>query len=340
MRFRIRFASQIVGVFLLVAIGLFVFILISMGANQRWFARNYYYYSTFASARGLSVGMPIEFKGFQIGKITDIELTEDNDVRATFYIEDRYVDNVHEDSILQLVTNPLGLGGGLLFHQGREETEPIPEFSYIPSWNTKEARYLVEQNQVVVPRNQDPVNDILAQLEPILENTNRVLISLDTAMVQIAGTLSGESAGPMADILREADKAIAQLDTVIANVDTITANLAVASEEMRDPTGLATRLIDPKGSIETFLDDENEIYDQIDDILDGLNESVAQLEELSRFANDSTPQLAGLLEEGRRTLDTGQDVLEGLSNNPLLRGGITRELEQPDSFESYRDDEF
>jgi phospholipid/cholesterol/gamma-HCH transport system substrate-binding protein len=123
-------------------------------------------------------------------------------------------------------------------------------------------------------------------------------------------------------------------------VDTITANLAVASEEMRDPTGLATRLIDPKGSIETFLDDENEIYDQIDDILEGLNESVAQLEELSRFANDSTPQLAGLLEEGRRTLDTGQDVLEGLSNNPLLRGGITRELEQPDSFESYRDDEF
>jgi phospholipid/cholesterol/gamma-HCH transport system substrate-binding protein len=340
MRFRIRFASQIVGVFLLVAIGLFVFILISMGANQRWFARNFYYYSTFSSARGLSVGMPIEFKGFQIGKITDIELTEDNEVRTTFYIEDRYIDKVHENSILQLVTNPLGLGGGLLFHQGREETEPIPEFSYIPSWNTKEARFLVEQNRVIVPRNQDPVNDILTQLQPILENVNRVLVSLDTAMVQIAGTLSGESQGPMADILREADEAIAQLDTVIANVDTITANLAVASEEMRDPTGLATRLIDPQGSIETFLDDDNEIYDRIDEILEGLNESVAQLEELSRFANDSTPQLAGLLEEGRRTLDTGQDVLEGLANNPLLRGGITRELEQPDTFDSYRDDAF
>lgn len=340
MRFRIRFASQVVGVFLLVAIGLFVFILISMGANQRWFARNYYYYSTFSSARGLSVGMPIEFKGFEIGKITDIELTEDNEVRTTFYVEDRYIEKVHENSILQLVTNPLGLGGGLIFHQGREATDPIPEFSYIPSWNTKEARFLVDQNQVVVPRAQDPINDILTQLQPILENVNRVLISLDTAMVQISGTLAGESEGPMADILTEADNAIVQLEAVLENVDTITGNLAVASEEMRDPTGLATRLIDPQGSIETFLDDGNEIYNEVEDILAGLNESVAQLEELSRFANDSTPQLAGLLEEGRETLSTGQDVLEGLANNPLLRGGIPERVEQPDTFESYRDDRF
>ncbi|MFP4372763.1 MAG: MlaD family protein [Spirochaetaceae bacterium] len=340
MRFRIRFASQIVGAFLLIAIGLFVFILISMGANQRWFAKNYYYYSTFASARGLLVGMPIEFKGFEIGEITDIELTGDNDVRTTFYIEDRYIDKVHENSILQLVTNPLGLGGGLLFHQGRTETDPIPEYSYIPSWNTKEARYLVERNEVIVPRDQDPINEILAQLTPILENANRVLLSLDTAMVQISGTLSGDTEGPMSDILREADTALVQLEEVLTNVDTITENLAVASGEMRDPTGLATRLIDPKGSIETFLDDENAVYHEIEEILEGINDSVAQLEEISRFANDSTPQLAGLLEEGRDTLSSGQDVLEGLKNNPLLRGGIPQQVNQPDTFGSYRDDEF
>ncbi|MFP3958685.1 MAG: MlaD family protein [Spirochaetaceae bacterium] len=340
MRFRIRFASQVVGVFLLVAIGLFVFILISMGANQRWFARNYYYYTTFTSARGLSVGMPIEFKGFQIGKITDIELTEENDVRATFYIEDRYMDKVHENSIIRLVSNPLGLGGGLLFHQGREPTDPIPEYSYIPSWDTKEARYLVERNEVIAPRSQDPVNELLTQLEPILDNANRVLVSLDTAMVEIAGTLSGDSRGPMSDILREADATLAQLETVLENLDTITANLAVASEEMRDPTGLATRLVDPKGSMQTFLDDGNRIYDEVEQILSGVNESVERLEELSRFASDSTPQLAGLLEEGRRTLDSGQDVLEGLRNNPLLRGGIPTRIDQPDTFESYRDDYF
>ncbi|MFO8063142.1 MAG: MlaD family protein [Spirochaetota bacterium] len=340
MKFKIRFASQIVGIFLLVALGLFVFILISMGANQRWFAKNYYYYSTFSSANGLSVGMPVEFKGFNIGKITDIELTADNEVRATFYIEDTYIEKVNENSILRLVTNPLGLGGGLIFHQGRTAGEPIPEYSYIPSWNTKEARFLVERNEVIVPRNQDPINRILTQLDPLLENANRVLVSLDTAMLQISGTLTGESSGPVTDILAEAEASISQLETVIANVDTITANVAVASEEMRDPTGLATRLVDPKGSFETFLDDDNAIYREVEYMLEGLNESVAQLEELSRFANDSTPQLSDLLEEGRETLTTGQDVLEGLKNNPFLRGGIPQRVEQPDTFSSYRDDQF
>jgi len=63
MKFRIRFAQQVVGVFVLVAILFVAIVVVSMGANQRWFARNYTYYSVFPTAEGLSVGMSLPRRG-------------------------------------------------------------------------------------------------------------------------------------------------------------------------------------------------------------------------------------------------------------------------------------
>ena len=76
MKFKIRFADQIVGFFLLLVLVGVAAVLILVGINQRWFAKNYYFQSLFPSGDGLAVGMPISLKGFQIGKISDIRLNE------------------------------------------------------------------------------------------------------------------------------------------------------------------------------------------------------------------------------------------------------------------------
>ena len=59
MKFRIRFADQIAGFFILVAILALAATLIFIGINQRWFARNYSFRSRFESGGGLTAGMPI-----------------------------------------------------------------------------------------------------------------------------------------------------------------------------------------------------------------------------------------------------------------------------------------
>jgi phospholipid/cholesterol/gamma-HCH transport system substrate-binding protein len=74
MKLRIRFAEQVVGAFVLLAIVGVGVILVFIGINQRWFARNYYFISRFASGDGLAVGMPIMLKGFEIGRVSRIRL--------------------------------------------------------------------------------------------------------------------------------------------------------------------------------------------------------------------------------------------------------------------------
>ena len=61
---------------------------------------------------------------------------------------------------------------------------------------------------------------------------------------------------------------------------------------------------------------------------------------ITRFVNSAQPQITGILEEGRQTLDQGKDVLQAVKNNPLLRGGVAPRKEQPTTFQGFRDMDF
>ena len=364
MKLRYRFANQVVGVFVILAVALTLALIILMGANQRWFRQNYEYYARFDSATDISVGMAITFRGFTVGRVTDITLQDDNEVQMDFTIQEEYIDKLTRDSLIQVVTNPLG-GGEILLHQGRESTPPLPEGSQVPIYNSKQGLRLREENRVIVLRDADPLGQALGQLDPILANVDRVLLNVAGLTEEVEMTLRGQSTGPVAGVLTGLDDTVIELRATIARVntviddtalrvegvlgrlDTVAGNLQETSEALRDPTGLATTLLDPQGSLASLLDDDNELFLRIQNIVnslqtsvDGLNQSLERVSEFTGYLNNAQPQISSLLEEGRQTLDSGQDVLEGLRNNPLLRGGIPEPREQPTTFRSVRDEEF
>ena len=83
MKLRMRFADQIVGVFVLLALVGIAVMLVFIGINQRWFARNYHFTSSFKTADGISAGMPIMMKGFAIGKVVKVSVCGSNSSAAS-----------------------------------------------------------------------------------------------------------------------------------------------------------------------------------------------------------------------------------------------------------------
>ncbi|MEW5817494.1 MAG: MlaD family protein [Spirochaetota bacterium] len=358
MKFRIRFADQIVGIFALIAITFLAGILILMGANQRWFAKNYHFTSRFKSGSGLSIGMAITLRGFQIGKVSSIALNASNEVDIGFYIFDTYYDKVLENSILELASSPLGLGGGLLFHPGKAPAARLSEHAFVPSLDLPEGQDLVKRNLVERPAVDDIITRLLGNIEPILKNVNTTLSSIDTLVKTVNETFKGDSQGPVGDMLADLKRLTLKLNSVIddtskrtndllesitvitGNVAAITGNVEETTAAIKDPTGLVTKVLDPQGSIKKILDDDNQLFNQIENILNGVNETINQLKAFSKFVNSTSPQISGMLTEGRQALDQGKDVLEGIKNNPLIRGGIPKQKEQPATFQSYRDEVF
>ena len=338
MKFRIRFAEQVVGAFILLAILGVGAALVLLGLNQRWFARNYSFWSRFSSAEGLSAGMPLKLKGFETGKVDRIRLGSDNLVDMEFHVFDTYYQKVLPGSVLELVSSPLGLGTGLEFHPGAGPSAPLPEFSFIPSTDLEEGRRLLARE--AAPAGKDPIATLLAQVEPVLREIDATAASIHAVADTLNGGLQGRGTGPLASSLNDVAVSTKRINAILSELEKISANLAVTSAGLRDPTGLVKRLLDPKGSVATLLDDNNALYNQILKSLQDLRSTIAQLAEFTRFVNSTQPQILALLEQGRSTLDQGQDVLEAVKNNPLLRGGVPPKRPQQTTFQSYRDEDF
>ena len=333
MKFKIRFADQIVGFFILVAFLGLAGILILIGYNQRWFAKNYLFRSKFQSANGLSIGMPIKLKGFEIGTVRKISLKRDNTVDIEFHIYDNYYDKIISNSVLELATNPLGLGGGLRFHPGKEIGPPLTELSFIPSLDFDKGKQLVSENLVDLPKGEDVINSVLGKVDSTLTSLNSLIVSLDDAV-------NGRGKGPVSDILKDLTDTSTHLNDLLVNLKGISADVEATTATLGNSTGLVRRLLDPKGSMATLLDDDNVLFDQIVQVVEELNAFIKQLSEFGNFVNSTQPQITGILEKGKVALDKGNDVLEAVKNNPLLRGGIPEKKEQQTTFQSYRDEDF
>jgi len=375
MKFKIRFADQIVGIFVLVAIVAVGGVLILIGVNQRWFAKNYYFTSQFASGSGLSVGTPISFKGFDIGKISRMSLNDQNEVEVRFYIEDTYYDRVKPDSVLELTSSPIGLGTTLKFHSGKNRLPPVVEGSYIPSLDTDEGRRLVADGKVEIPKDVDVIGSVIAKLNPILDETRQAIADIRRIADTINVALNG-GGGPMGTMVTDLSRTPGRVNTAVddisvkinavldkvavisdnvnaismqtrgvigdlsTNLDVISQNLKDMTGSLKDTQGLAKRLLDPQGSIDTFLNDSNELYNQVDSALKNMNAITAQIKSFVDFINGTRPQVTTLLEKGSDTLTSAKDVLEAAKNNPLLKGGVPSRTTQGAPMSSYRDENF
>ncbi len=355
MKFRIKFANQLVGVFVLLALAFLLFILASMGINQHWFEKRHYFHSDFATARGMNVGMNLTFKGFAIGKVTNIRLTDNNRVNVRFFIRDEYYPRVFENSVIQITVNPLGLAGGLVFHPGSRLTQPLPEDSLIPSWDSTTAKQWRDQGLVQISSSDDTAGGVLDQLGPIADKVNAVLTSTQSILGSIDSALKGSDSGPLSQTVAHVnslvgglsdsvatinDKTLGNANAVIANLAAISTNLASLSNDLKTTRGLIPRLLDAKGSIPTLLDDQNRLFDHIDSIMASLATTASDVKDLADFMKSSTPKLGTMLDQTQQALSTGQDVLTGVKNNPLIRGGIPKNVPQQPTYRSYRDEQF
>jgi phospholipid/cholesterol/gamma-HCH transport system substrate-binding protein len=375
MKFKIRFADQIVGIFVLVAIVCVAVILISIGVNQRWFAKNYYFTSRFTSGDGLSAGMPIMLKGFEIGKISRISLNPQNEVDVQFYVQDRYYDRVKPNSVLDLTSSSIGLGASLRFHPGTNQEPPQAEGSFIPALDSDEGRRLIEQRLVEIPKGEDVIGSVIAKLNPLLDEARltvgeirRIATSVDDAVAGRAGplgTMVNNLSVTPAKVNRAVDDVSLKINTLLdkisvisdnladisvktrgvigdlsTNLDEISQNLKAMTADLKNTQGLAKRLLDPKGSIDTFLNDSNELFNQVDTALKNANGITAQLRSFAEFINGSRPQVSSILEKGSATLDSATDVLQAAKNNPLLKGGVPPHPQQVSPLHSYRDENF
>ena len=302
MKFKIKYADQIVGILSLIAIIALIFIIFLIGSTQKWFVPKHNYYTIISSASNISAGKAITYKGFEIGKIRSFTLDESDMVRVNFYITDDYRSKAVKNSIIEILTSPLG--SSVVFYPGNS-LDYLPDNSYVPERSSDRAKELIKYKMVSVVEQTDSLNTILAMATTLVGD-------IDTLVKQINIALEGKENTPLA-------YTIAQVNEILEHINEITA--------------------DSNGIVPKLLEDENS-QGSIANVLKQLDTTMGDINSITSSVEGNMPGVSIMISQMQTLLKQMQDVMEGIKNNPLLKNGISEKPEKENAAPKLREDNF
>ena len=302
MKFKIKYADQIVGILSLIAIIALIFIIFLIGSTQKWFVPKHNYYTIISSASNISAGKAITYKGFEIGKIRSFTLDESDMVRVNFYITDDYRSKAVKNSIIEILTSPLG--SSVVFYPGNS-LDYLPDNSYVPERSSDRAKELIKYKMVSVVEQTDSLNTILAMATTLVGD-------IDTLVKQINIALEGKENTPLA-------YTIAQVNEILEHINEITA--------------------DSNGIVPKLLEDENS-QGSIANVLKQLDTTMGDINSITASVEGNMPGVSIMISQMQTLLKQMQDVMEGIKNNPLLKNGISEKPEKENAAPKLREDNF
>lgn len=310
MKFKIRFADQIVGFFSILAIVGLVVLIFSIGSQQHWFEKKNYYYTVFDSGSGISVGMDLTYKGFSIGKVKKVNL-EDRMVRVDYYILGEYSEYIKENSLVQLVTSPIGLGASFNFYPGKGPNL-LESGSEIYRVDSGFGEKIINDRLIRMEKQTDSIGTLMNQVSELLEHVNSLVSQVDSAL---SGKTRGSKTTPIQNI-------VLQLSNITADIDRILGSQDGAVTELLGPE-LSESLIESLKNISVITNDFTGVSANAD-----------------KLVANAVPQIDTALVQLNTALGQVQDVLTGLKNNPLLRGGIPDRSKSDSATVQLRSNEF
>jgi len=297
MKFRIRYADQLVGLLTIIALLSLIVVVVFLGKAQRWFSKNYNFKTYASTASGLSLNMNITFRGIPIGNVKSYRILDNNQIEVFFTIQDEYRDRVKEGSLVEVMESPIGLGARFVFYSGLGKE--MEEWSVVPMVDSPEGRLFISQGLADVPPKDDFIADTVDKVGALLVELQKILEGINIAVGKEPKTAL--------------EQTVVNLGQISSNIEELSSNL---KSDLENPNGIRKILNGDGNSIEA-----------IEATFVSLSATMDHVEKSLKNLPQQMPQIYSLINNARTAISDANDVLISLKNNPLLRNGIPESAE-------------
>ncbi len=281
---RLSYSAQerLAGTFVLIAVGLLVWLLISSQKTQNLFEDEITLYATMHSIQAVNKDTNVIISGLDIGSVTDVNIDDDNQVIITMSILKKYQKLIRTDSTAELLNFKFAMLGKSVI----EISVGSPQLPVIEDGSTltiKESFNLVQ---------------LVAKFEPVL------------------GTLQ-DSIKKMNAILQEIDPQMVGAN--VRNLDSISGDLKVIIQQIRQGKGVAGNaifnddmqddILTSTANLKVLTERTKGIIEQTRVLLISLQHQVDQLPEI-------TEKVKPLLDEADKTIKASQKIWPLSSSMP------------------------
>lgn len=303
--------KRLVGL-LIVATILALFYLVFLLREQAIpFAHRFVVHSIVSRADTIRVGTPVTLAGISVGSVTALDITPDNQIRVVMDIEERYHGKIREDSRATLI-NPTFGNPYIDIAIGTTERPAIAEDGELPLTQT------------------NGLPDLMATLPQRLEQFDRILANheaLSARLLDPTGDLQGglarfnESLTGFSRLSNSLLRTEDELHRSLANLEQITSNSAEVVKRVVQTQGELNRIL---GSVAVTLERlENSTAQFPEHALD-IAQILDDLKEVSGQLRSATPQLAGVVQEGRNVLYEADRTLRASQRSFLIAPNLPK----------------
>jgi len=280
---------QIVGWFVLVPILVLVGVLVLVAQSENLFEEKYHITTVFSEGYGLKPGKQVMLLGIQIGEVTKVEVTEQNDAKVTMEILKKYRDKIRQDSVAKI-----GKSGGLV-------GEPQIEIT------------VGHRNRPVVAdgghiESEEPFNitDVVAEVRPLVETVKKTLVRVEAITQDLQATVQTghetlnnvrEASTRLPAILQNVKETTAavreatlstteQLPAITASVRASVDRAADAMRDVRAATGKLPGVVD---SLQGAVDNVKAIAEDVPPLLRSVEGTLEDVDEIVTGAKQTFP---------------------------------------------------
>ncbi len=330
MKFKIKFADQIVGVLSLIAIAVLIFIMFFIGSKQKWFVPKQYFFTRVTSGSNVSEGMSIQYKGFGIGKVKSINLDADDNVVVNFYISDEYKDRVKTGSIIEVSVSPIGLGSSIIFHPGNG-LDLIEDNSFIPEKSSDEGLALIKDGKVVIAASTDSITTIVGSATKLVNDIDSLIVKIDQILAGNTDYELSKTIEEITELLGDVNKSLkgdtsVPIGEVLENLKKSTQSISGTLDQLQDLTS------DPQGLVPKLMESE--------DAKGTIDQALIKVKDISASINSEMPQISLLVTEVQTILKQVEDVVTSLQNIGIINKGLPERKEAAGVTPKLREDEF
>jgi len=273
---RLSYSAQekLAGSFVLIAVGLLVWLLLSSQKTQNLFEDEITLYATMSSIQAVNKDTDVIISGLNIGSVADVNIDDENNVIITMSILKKYQKLIRTDSTAELLNFKFALLGKSVI----EISVGSPQLPVIEDGSTlviKESFNLVQ---------------LMAKFEP-------VLVTLQESIEKIN------------DILQAIDPQ--KIGDNLSNLNSISSDLKVITDQIRQGKGVAGNAIfneDMQDDVVTTTANLKQLTEQTSSILEQTRLLIMSLQTQVDEIPELTDKVKPLLDEADKTIRASQKI--------------------------------
>jgi ABC-type transporter Mla subunit MlaD len=351
-----RFANleRKVGAFILLALLVVAAVVALVGVRQGLFTPKTEIAFFDDSGRDLSEGMAVVTRGFRIGKITRLQLTETGKVEATLAIERSHLRWIRQDSTARVVAkaligdkeidvSPGSPGAPQIAPGGVLPFQRDPDLAEIAKRVMEEVKPVLLSVRSLIQYLDDPngdvksaianVNRLSAGLLETREQLDDTIARLGDRLLSVAGRLDALAASLQADVLPQVKDLVAQGTRTAADAGGVVRSLdALVKEDLRglssslrnDLIPQVRALLDSAGRTAAGAERGVETVDRkLPELLEKLEATLENVRALTANLVPPSREVGGLLAEGGALIEDSQALVRRTRQLWPFRTGST-----------------